>query len=350
MYVCWRYTEPSRALLSLPVLLLTCTCWKLEKATSVMVSAAHAGNAAHTIFLYVLAAAAAVTAAAGTEAIPAPQSQHQLDSLAASMLQHSSKPAMQSDNGRPPPPYPAGECVRCSAKQLKPSCPYGTCTATSRCNALFYAALSRPSCCLSTQSRCMPHAHAKCSAPGMWACSGCHNWVVLTAECGAAGRPVGGQQCERHGNYSVMRQAPSARKGIGHLTSAGARLLSGPDSSYSVMRQAPSARDADPLLGPDGNYSVMRQAPSARNAIGHLTSAGASLLSGPDGKHGLVKQAPSARNADPMLGSDGNYSVMRQAPSVGRGRRCVAEDRWLLLPNIACTAVVISPLARHRGP
>jgi hypothetical protein len=84
-------------------------------------------------------------------------------------------------------------------------------SALCRCNALSFPAL-HPSYGLSTQSRCMPNARAKCSVPGMWSCSGCHNWVVLQAECGEAGQPLGGQQCERRGNYSVMRQAPN----VGH--------------------------------------------------------------------------------------------------------------------------------------
>lgn len=189
----------------------------------------------------------------------------------------------------------------------------------------------------------MPHALAKCSAPGMWACSGCHNWVVLTAECGEAGKPTGGQQCERHGNYSVMRQAPSAHSSTGHPE--GADRLPGTDSSYSVQ-QAPSAhsaighrKGADQLLGTDSSYSV-RQAPSAGSATGQFASAGARLLSGPvDMSYRVMQQAPSARNPDLLLGPDDNHSVVRQAPSVRHGRRCVAEDRWLLLPNIACTGI-----------
>jgi hypothetical protein len=98
------------------------------------------------------------------------------------------------------------------AKQCCPAT-MSTLPASYRCNALHYPAL-HPSYSMPTQSHCMPNARAKCSAPGMRPSSGCHNWVVLQAECeGEAGQPAGGQQCERHGNYSVMRQAPSMGHG-----------------------------------------------------------------------------------------------------------------------------------------
>lgn len=35
----------------------------------------------------------------------------------------------------------------------------------------------------------------------------------------------------------------------------------------------------------------------------------------------------------------GGYAVMRQAPSAGPGRRCVAADRWVVLPDAACTGI-----------
>jgi hypothetical protein len=94
---------------------------------SIAISMATAAVSTHRAALVLLLS---VLAAAHT---PLPDTQKFYKAPASKKTQqNNSWTTTQHVSDRPPPPYPAGKCMRCSVEQLKPSCPEGKCKSLSR--------------------------------------------------------------------------------------------------------------------------------------------------------------------------------------------------------------------------